>query len=72
MFYIVQVHVMKKVFFNCGDNTCIDKSLKCNGNFNCDFEFDEKGCKDFPSTQESVFNLSNSQFNIFDQAPFLK
>ena len=40
--------------YDCGDNTCIDKSLECNGNFNCNFEFDEKGCED-TSPKESMF-----------------
>ncbi|XP_076333276.1 uncharacterized protein LOC143237663 isoform X3 [Tachypleus tridentatus] len=28
--------------FDCDDGTCIDKSLKCNGHFNCRYRYDEE------------------------------
>ncbi|XP_022234993.1 neuropilin and tolloid-like protein 2, partial [Limulus polyphemus] len=28
--------------FDCGDGTCVDKSLKCNGHFNCKYRYDEE------------------------------
>ncbi|XP_076325108.1 neuropilin and tolloid-like protein 1 [Tachypleus tridentatus] len=28
--------------FSCGDGTCIKKSLKCNGHFNCKYRYDEE------------------------------
>ncbi|XP_022244259.1 neuropilin and tolloid-like protein 2 [Limulus polyphemus] len=35
-------HCDESVEFNCGDGTCIEKSLKCNGHFNCKYRYDEE------------------------------
>ena len=34
--------------FSCGDNTCINRSLICNDQVNCNHSWDELDCK--PST----------------------
>ncbi|XP_013418235.1 uncharacterized protein LOC106179240 isoform X2 [Lingula anatina] len=31
--------------FDCGDQTCISPTLKCNGRINCNFSYDEMKCK---------------------------
>ena len=31
--------------FDCGDETCIDRSLKCNDQINCNFSWDEMECE---------------------------
>ncbi|XP_076373643.1 neuropilin and tolloid-like protein 2 [Tachypleus tridentatus] len=28
--------------FDCGDGTCVDQALKCNGHFNCKYRYDEE------------------------------
>lgn len=38
--------------FDCDDATCIAKSLKCNGFYNCRFRWDEDNC------QVSTFQLN--------------
>lgn len=31
-----------KTEFNCGDQTCVDISLKCDGEFDCKYRYDEE------------------------------
>lgn len=31
--------------YDCEDNTCIQKDLRCNGVYNCRFKWDEEDCK---------------------------
>ncbi len=36
----------EKLYYNCGDSTCVSKKLECNGYRNCKFGWDEEHCDD--------------------------
>ncbi|XP_023215082.1 neuropilin and tolloid-like protein 2 isoform X2 [Centruroides sculpturatus] len=52
------------VEFNCADGTCITKNLKCDGNYNCKYRYDEDPSLCSPATSKSSIMLLTSDHMI--------
>ncbi|CAO1392044.1 unnamed protein product [Diamesa serratosioi] len=50
--------------YDCEDNTCIDKHLRCNGRINCRFRWDEEACAKITNEQSEHIKIIVVVFGI--------